>query len=348
MIIRSEQGGLAQNDFINTVDAKILKAVWDGQLTKIAYSPDKKLTNGLVAAMAVRIGYEKMKPDYRTLKKEPDFSADYARDWQLVCEECVGTDKATAEFCKKSATVEDALAIFSFYTMKQAIGSVSLSDSSYSEVSANLPPMAQVGLKFAKNCGICFYADGGIGAKDELTMRAAACILLQLDEAVGIYKSYASKRAERLLKRVSEYPANYQDYVYILDGIPAKSYETPLISAKIKPAALYEFAKDNKNMFEDFLSRLSAKLPSGVKCEWSYYPSLASESGSDLVIRAGFRITENPNGLTLNEIFVNNELAETMSGNNFLVDISVGERISDIIISTDKFKIIRAFYGLED
>ena len=344
LIIRSESGNLAKNDFINTVDPKILTKVWDAMLTGKEYNESATLTNGEIAAIAVRYGYEKRTPVYPTLTKLPDFESEYAKDMQLVAQECLGEDKATKEFCEKEATVQDMIAVFSFYAMKQSAEPLSYSpEKTYSDAKQTAT-MADMGLRFARHNGVILYADESIKAENKATMKDAACVLLQLDEILGLNKSSVTVKPLKLAKNLYGYPKNSKDYAYILDCVPGASYETALIEG-VKPVDSYDFANDFSSMFETFLRTISVNLPKSVKLEWTFIPSLVAESKDDLVIRAGLKIVENPENLTLNQIFAKNTLDKEYTGNSFYVDISVGEPISDIVISTANYKVIRAFIG---
>ena len=344
LIIRSESDSLVKNDFINTVDSKILKKMWDAMLTGKEYSETATLTNGEIAAIAVRYGYEKRTPIYPTLTKLPDFESEFAKDMQLVAQECLGEDKATKEFCEKEATVQDMISVLSFYAMKQSALSLSYSpEKTYSDVKS-AAQMADMGLRFARHNGVLLYADESIKAENKATMKETACVLLQLDEAIGLNKSSVTVKPLKIAKNLYGYPKNSSDYAYILEIVPGAIYETPLIDG-VKPVDTYDFANDFNNIFETFLRSISVSIPDGVKVEWTFIPSLVAESDDDLVIRAGLKIVSNPNNLTLNKIFEKNTLSEEISGDSFFVDISVGEPISDIVISTENYKIIRAFIG---
>lgn len=342
LIIRSESGELAQNDFKTTVDSKILEKVWNSMLTGRAYAENKGINNGLLSHIAVCLGYEKRNPLYQTLLKNPEFDERYAKDLQLVCQECLGEEYATAEFYSKAATVQDVVAVLSFYAMKQSAEPILYSaEKNYADVKA-AAPMAEMGLKFARHNGIFLYASDELKAEKPASMADIACVLLQLDEIVGLNKSSGEVKALKILKKLDEYPQNAEDYAYIISGIPKKSYETPLISG-ITAKRSYDFVNDSREMFVTFLTSISKNLPEGVTVKWTFVPSLVAESENDLVIRAGLEIASNPNGLSLNEIFTRNSLQETMSGNKFWVDISVGTNIDDIILDTSKYTVIRAF-----
>ncbi len=343
LIIRSESSDLTPNNFKDTVDSKILEKVWNAMGTGIVYDEARTVSNGEIAGIAVRIGYEKRMPDYTTLLKNPEFEGKYAREMQLVAQECLGESAASAEFHEKPATMQDMVSVLSFYTMKQVSDSVLfMGEDTYKDVSGVVMPMAEIGLKFAKSNGVFLYADNVLKATENATVKDVACVLALLDEAVGLNKSAGTVKPLKILKNVGEYPANAGDYAYILEGIPSNIYKTPLIEGT-KPVDFYVFANDFKSIFASFLNNISLEIPEGVEVEWTVIPSLIAESDSDTVIRAGLKIVSNPKGLSLNEIFAKNTLSEKVTGENFYVDISVGQLITSFVVPTDKYNVTKAF-----
>lgn len=344
LIIRSE-GELGKNNFIDTVDPIILEKMWNAMGTGKEYNESATITNGELAYMAVRLGYERRNPDYQNLIKNPEFEGEYAKALQLVAQDCLGDAAASAEYHDKAATMQDMISVLSYYAMKQSAESPSYSpEKNYSDAVSSGKMMAEMGIKFARHNGVFLYADDTIKATNHATMKEIACVLVQLDEIVGLNKSAGVVKAQRVLKTLYGYPANSADYAYILADVPGALYETELIEGE-KPADDYTFISDYRNSFVLFLDSLSANLPEGVKVEWTFMPSLACESDNDTVFRAKLKILENPNGLTLNQIFASNTLAEEMSGDSFYVDISVGAPITNVIIDTANYKVIRAFIG---
>ena len=92
-----------------------------------------------------------------------------------------------------------------------------------------------------------------------------------------------------------------------------------------------------------FLNGISGQFPKEVKAEWTFYPSLVVRGQDDMIVRAKLTIKENPNQLTLNQLFKQNTFSETYSGKQFFVDISVGTPIMDVTLDAGKYTALRAF-----
>lgn len=345
LIIRSESGEKKANNFIDTVDPKILKKVWDAFGTGIEYDENRTISNGELSIIAVRYGYERRNPIYKTLLKNPEFEAEYAKAMQLVAQECLGEDKANKEFHDADATMQDMVTVLGFYAMKPAASSISYSPAkNYLDAKEPANRFAEMGIKFARHNGVFLYAEDKIDAERTATLKDVACVLLQLDEIVGLHQSAGVEKPLKIRKSLYGYPENAADYAYIVADVPASVYAEALIDGA-KPADTYDFANDLKDNFVSFLKRFSYNIPVGVKLEWTFIPSLVAESETDLVVRAGLKILENPNGLSLNEIFAKNTLSETITGDSFYVDISVGTPFVDLTISTEKAKLTKAIIG---
>ena len=346
LIVRAERKDLPAADFNATVDPVIPERIWNSVQSDIPYAADRGITNGYLCRLALQIGYETQNPTYRTLKKQPEFSGAFAKDLQQVCEECLGEEKATEAFMKQPAKLQDAVAVLSFYAMKQAAESLRFSpDQNYPDAELEAP-MAKMGLQFARHNGLFLFADGSLHAEQSASMRDLACILLQLDDITGLTKSQGTVHATRFLKQAAPWPENAVDYAYILEEIPVSVYETPMTQAGI-PADSLEFARSFGTTLVDFLNRISQRFPQSVKAEWTFWPSQVTEGADETVLRAGLTISENPEGLTLNQLLPQNNFTETYVGKSFIVDISTGAPVMDVVVDTKDYCALRAFAGKE-
>ena len=341
LIIRSEKP-LSDVNFKNSVSEVILKQVWDNMRTGLEYKGNAGITNGYMARIALRIANGGMEPDYRGLKSEPTFTGAYARDLQLVCQECLGVEKATEEFMKAPVNNQDAMAMLTFYTMKQAFSSINYDENlNYSDATLNAT-YGKMALKVARFNEIFLYADGTLHADKVASLKDISCIILQLDEVFGLSRSYGNSHATRFLKDAYVYPSNAVDYAYILNEIPVSVYETPIIQG-VKAVDGFNMGNVFINTFTSYLTELSKLAPSDVKLSWTVYPSLVAVSEDDIVIRAKLAVILNPNGLSLNEILTSNTFDKKYVGNEFIVDISMGTNIMDVNMNPDGYKAIRAF-----
>lgn len=343
MIVRAEQELITQH-FISTVDPIILERVWMSVQKKLAYEPTATITNGYLARLALQIAYNREDPTYFGMKAQPTFEGEYAKDIQFVAEECLGVENATAEFMNKNASMEDMVAVLSYYAMKQATGSISYSpEKVYADCTVEgVPVMKAMGLRFARHNGIFFTAEDKINAAAEATIKDAACVILQLDEIIGLTKAYGMEHATRYLKTNGYWPDNADDYAFVLSEVPAWTYETPIIDGK-RPVDYYEFIRSYGSTFVGFLDKITGTFPKGVKGEWTFYPSLVADGGSESVVRAKLKITANPENLPLNQILTRNTFPEIYFGDEFMVDIATGTLVMDVILDADNYCAVRAF-----
>lgn len=343
LIVRAEDN-LSRADFKDTVDGVILEHVFNSMQTGIAYHPDATITNGELANLALCIASGNGRPMFTTLQTQPNFEGKYAKALQLVCQECWGTENATEAFMNEPATVENMVAALSLYTMKQATGNLKFSQKTAYEDANLATKQGKMALHFAQYNGISLIAENKIEADRTATLKDVACVLVQLDEIVGLNHTYGSdKGTAKLFKKLNPWPFNAEAYALILDEVPAEVYEAPLTEAG-NPVDSYEFARDFADTLESFLNQLSAGFPKSVVVEWTLYPSMVVRVDNEAIIRAKLVIVQNPDELSLNQIFAKNHFEKTYYGDSFFVDISTGKNsVGDIIIEADDYTALRAF-----
>lgn len=341
LIVRAEDE-LPYVSFKETVSPFILENVWNSFKTGISYDPDKTLTGGQLARIALKIGYERDTLSYITLRSLPSFEGEYAKDVQLVAEECLGLEKANENFMNSPVSMQDAVAMLSFYSMRQAAGALDYAPGAmYADTDLNANN-AKVALQFARHNGILLYHNDSINAKAQATIKDLACVLTQLDEEIGLTKTMGSVHNTKFLKDQYSWPNNASSYDYILKEVPTSVYEVP-ISADATAAGNAAFGRNFGSVFVSFLNGISGKFPKDVKAEWTFYPSLVTRGQDDMVIRAKLTLKENPNNLTINQLLPQNSFAETYSGKQFFVDISVGTPVMDVTLDSGKYTALRAF-----
>ena len=347
LIVRAEDH-LVRADFKDTVSGVILERVWNAMQTGITYDPNASITNGALARLALCIAYNNDQPSYINLTEQPKFSGQYAKDVQLVAQECWGLENANETFMNSEATVKNAVAALSLYTMKQATAGISLNPAAAYEDASLTVNGGRLGLSYANTNGVSLIAENKLEADRTATVKDLACILLQLDEIAGLHRSYGSSiRNSKLNKDLYQWPSNAADYAMILEEVPAKVYEAKLTN-DAKPVDGYEFARDFSSTFANFLTQISTSFPKNVKVKWTFYPSLVAKVGNEAVVRAKLEIQENPDELTLNQLFAQNSFTETYRGKSFFVDISTGKNsLGDVIIETTNYTALRAFTGKE-
>lgn len=342
LIVRAENKESKPVNFIDSIKSEaVLEYIWNATNSGIAYNADSVLTNGQVARLALTISKELDSISYFALKEQPKFPGEYAKDIKLVCEEVLGTDRASEEFMNSEANIEDTIAALSFYSMRKSTGSLKIGSENYSDASLSTP-MGKTALKFAYCNGIRLYSSGILNADKHVTMREAACILLQLDEIIGLNKSFGAVHPTPLLKEQYAYPSNASDYAYVLKEIPGSVYEMPILDGA-KPADSYGFGINFSSVLTGFLSAVSNTMPKSVEAEWTFYPSLTVKTDDEVIMRVGLKLLKNEENLSLNKILEQNTLDMEYTGNKFIVDITTGEPMLNIIVEADNYNLLRAF-----
>lgn len=337
LIVRSE-GELGTVDFKSAINPLILERFWNTLDIEIPYTTGN-LTGGQLSRIALKIQHG----TDEILYKDASFEGEYANDVQLVAEECLGTDYATADFMNRPATVQEMVAVLSYYAMRTAAGNIKFGDgSTYTDVSLS-NPKAQMGLKFAKNNGIMLYSEPKLNANDEATIQETACVLVQLDEVIGLTKAYGTKeKRATILKSAEAWPANEGDYAHILSDVPVDVYQTPIADG-YKPADFYQFGLNYGSVLANFLSQVSDSFPKGVRVEWTVWPSCVVRTDKEVIIRAGLEIKTNEERVILNKLLPNNSFTEEYLSNWYIVDISTTTPVMDVVLDGEKYHAIRAF-----
>ncbi len=342
LIVRAQQPNLSNTDFRDVVNEKILEQIWDSFNPEIPYSAKIGISNGYLARLAVTIGNGGFVPEIYPLQSEPAFEGNFARDWQLVCQECLGIERATEEQMKATATKQDVMAVLSFYTMRQSRGALSF-DGSMTYPDATLTTeFGKLGLQFARYNDVFLYADDWLQAEKLASMRDIACILLQLDEVVGYASSYGDEHSTPLSKNPYSYPSNAKEYRWILEEIPVAVYETPLVNGA-KTVESFEYASKLINTYSAFVADVMDSMPDSVEVIWAIYPSLIVRTSEESVIRVKLHIKANPENLTLNQMLPQNTFAETYTGSDFMVDISTNTPVMNAMLDAEIYKALRAF-----
>lgn len=337
LIVRSE-GELGYVSFKDAVNPLILERFWNNMNFGISYT-NGTLTGGQLARIALKIYYGTEEIPY----KEASFDGEYAKDVQLIAEECLGSEYATADFMNRPASVQEMVATLSYYAMRTSAGNIKFGDgSTYTDVNlANAK--AQMGLKFAKNNGIMLYSEPKLNATDATTVQETACVLVQLDEAIGFEKAYGKveKRAS-ILKSAEAWPYNAGDYKYVISDVPVNVLETPIADG-YKPVDFYEFGLTYGSVLANFLEQISDSFPAGVRVEWTVWPSCVVRTNKEVIIRAGLEIKTNEERYTLNKLLPNNSFTEEHLSNWYIVDISTTTPVMDVVLDGEKYHAIRAF-----
>jgi len=346
LIVRAETELTANVAFKDAIRPVILERVWNSMQTGISWNPDATITNGKLAYMALTIFSGCEYPDFTALKNEPDFEGEFARELQLVCEECWGAENATEAFMNQPATMQNVVAALSLYTMKQGNVSLNIDINAMYEDATLATGMGKLALAFAGTNGIYITAEKKLDSSRHATLKDIACVLVQLDELIGLNRTYGTKGHSKLQKNEYIWPDNATEYALITEDVPVEVYEVTM-SDQGKAVDGYQYARNFAPTMENFLQNVSATFPKSVKAEWTFYPSLMVKNGREAIIRARLRILQNPDNLPLNEILKVNTFDKTYTGSLFYVDISTGEVLGDVLLEADDYTAIRVVEGKE-
>ncbi len=346
LIVRAETELNANVGFKDTVNPVILERVWNSMQTATPWNPEGTVTNGELAYMAMVIRDGSEHPEYLDLKKLPEFEGPYAKALQQVCEECWGEENANEAFMNQPVTIQNMVAALSLYTMKQGTMGIQIDPAMLYEDASITTSQGKLALMFASTNGIYLTAEKKLDANRTASMKDIAAILIQLDDVIGLNRTYGEQGHSKLQKSAFIWPKNGSDYAMILEEVPVGVYEVPLLDTQ-KPVDSYQYARNFAPALEDFLDNLNGLLPEDVKASWTFYPSMMVKDGYVGILRVKLEIKSNPSNLTLNQILSQNTFTETYTGSQFFVDIATGEVMGDIYLSADNYTALRAFAGKE-
>lgn len=338
------------NNFVETVSPKTLEILFDSfkLFDDIVYEKDKTITYGEMARAAVRLGSEEFNPSYKTYTVDSTFDHKYAKDLHAIGNESIGKDKISLDLIDKPANVQDTLIALTYAMIRKSHNGVRYGTTGnyYKDILNVDSNIKNICLTYSYENGVQLYADGTIKPEKTITLKELTSILLQLDYLIGAYSEtttdYVNKSQvinnSKIRKTINSYPTNYNDYQFILEQLPNVVYETPFadnINNNI-PITSYNFARDFGFIFTNMLGEMKkfCENATDVKIRFTYYPSLVCENGNGATLRVKCEIMDNPNNLTLNEIFNSkievSELIDASKGTIFYVDIVTGQPLTDI------------------
>ncbi len=278
-----------QYHFKDVVGDKILTQIYNatGIFEGAPYEAEKAVTNAELARCAMVLGaggknviYESSSIDTLDL-----FEHTYTKDLHILANKLWGTEYYTPEMADASANVQDAVSAMIYGLVRRSGRTVNLKDMNkfYPDcVGADTTSMENLCLSYAAVNGLKLYAGENLGAQQTATMKDIAVILLQLDDIVGLELCYDSgnlKYNMEMNKDMASYPANYEDYRAIVDGVPMQAYN--LKAETTKPSAYYETAIECSYVFADYLKGVENVVRSkqNTQVQFTFYPALTYQEG---------------------------------------------------------------------
>lgn len=290
LIVRSREIIAANKtyNFTDTVGEDILKVTYESlNLLGDSYNADKKLTYGEVARMAIVFAADDAPINFlgNDLLNEKGKVADffehkYSNEMFVLSKSVWGYDYYTKSKIDKNATVQDTIsAILYGFVRKGTIPTdFGKKDNYYPDCTdVNSTSFENMYLTFANLRGIKLNTNGKIGAKDEITVKQYASLMVQLNESIGLGIGYINGKKSniKINTYVSSNPANYKDFKYTVKGAPNALYilKKDGVSAK----KYYNEINQCAFVYTAYLNEIKSliKTSTGCSIDATFYPSLS-------------------------------------------------------------------------
>ena len=348
-------------NFRDKVSGGILETVFNSsKLFNDKYSPEKTLTNGQLAKAGIRFITNEPDPSYSAFILAPGFEDEYARDTYVMAHYVLGDEYSTKEFCNAEATVEDAAAFLAYCAVLKSTVPLGYGakDNYYPEISGEeMTETKNQALTLAYNLGITFDADGKIGAKNKLTHKDAALLLLQLDSVAGIYNyRYISADAKTTAKThinidTVSYPKNKDSYQAILADMPSYVYEAPFVNGTARPITKADYTMNYSGIFADFVRNVCTAARVRTKTEAIVYfsPTMIYKTKDGYALRVKIAVTKAASGAKLSDFVplgANAQDIEIKNGDIIYCDLNTGCEITDINVPATRAYISQIIKGV--
>lgn len=251
------------------------------------------------------------------------FDSEYNANDPVTAEEIINAAKKLGNFKKLSfeintVTVEDAATLLLY-------GGLTRTRESYAVISTDgvtdkYGTVAQIYAAYAYENGFMLPNSKNTPA----TKRDVALILLQINDLVGLDDV-------KINTNMATYPANYKDYAFIQDGIPAAAYSVSYDNGA-KPVDYFKFVSGYTYIFENFVNEMETKYAKGA-VDFELIPSMVSQN---MKTEAILRVRCTVKGTTAYALF---GAGYENAGEVFYMDIHTGEPVLNIYIPTDIAKI---------
>lgn len=251
------------------------------------------------------------------------FDSEYVADETITADELQVATKKLGKFktfstTVDSVTVDDVATLLLYGAITRA--NISVSVVSVDGITEKYGTVAKIYAAYGFENGVVLPADASAIA----TKRDIALLLMQIDDLVG-------KDGAKINKNVAAYPANYKDYPYLDESIPAAVYAVPFDNGA-KPVDFYHFTSIYTFIFENFVNDMESNYGKD-KVDFTLIPSLISQNDkTEAILRVKCTLT----GATAYELF---GAGYENAGDVFYMDIHTGEPVLNIYIPTEIAKI---------
>ena len=349
-----------QLNFVDTIHPELLEKIFNSikLFDNITYEPDKTITNGELAKAAMRLGAEEYNLTYRYVKALEPFKHPFAKDLYVVGNDIIGQNNINETFIDQKATMQNALAAFTYYNISKAHKVPSFGDVNdyYKDVKNVTNDIMNVCLTFAYKNGIQLYAEGKVNPEAPVTLKEVAGILLQLDNLIGTQSASVIEinntvvlKDVRLENDLGKYPYDFSSFQCIIKDMPDQVYLTSFAGHEGKVAKEskfdYDFAREYSSIFVNMLKSYnnSIKQKHNVKATITYHPALVCNNGNGYTFRVKVEILDAPSELRIKDAFNGGSKVDDSQtirkGMVFYGDIITGQPVSDLNLSADKAEL---------
>ncbi len=352
LIIRSREmvAANAANSFIDVVDGELLKKTYNAlNLLDESYDPDKVLTYGEIARMAIVFGADGAGIKFSANDRIDEngkvgefFEHKYSNEMFILSTKVWGKENYTSAKIDAPATVQDAVSsiMYAFTRRGTTPSDLGKQNDYYSDCKdANSTTFENLYLTYANTHGVRYYANGKLGAQEPVTVKKYVALMLQFNEIIGLGIGYTNgtKSAVKMNTYLSSYPANNADFYRLISGVPVGVYnlKNSGVSAKSSYNALNKTAFVYTACLEEIVNY--AKKNTGCTMNVTFYPSVSYKVNSKVVFTAKFSIiNNNVADISIDKLFgdmIKTPTGKTVkAGEDFYVVFETYEPLMDIYL----------------
>jgi len=357
LILRSRKVDTSSQKLLaDNVDESLLENIFNTtMLFDVPYNENATVTVGELSRASLRLAYGTQQILYNKdmYIETPDYQDEYAKDVALLCKQVFGEKNNNLQFAQSKANQQQAIAALMYGYMYKAYESpvIGRTNDYYkdAEISEQDNIMLNMLLTYTNRRGVFASGDGLLHNEKAVTHKEIASLLLQLDDLTGSQVSYANgeMQDEKLSTDAYLYEKANEDFGILIEGLPYVVYTTPIEGSA---AEFTEFSRDFFEIFTvlaDDLQR-NAKSKHGADITITIYPTLISNAGNEIVLRAKVFVASNPNEKTLGEIFnkcdLNNDVKASENA-TYILDIATNEPLSQMYINPQSISFRRLLSG---
>ena len=351
----------SKKEFASTINADIVKNIYEGVGYLGEYDPDKTYTNGELANHAMQLLYGTSLPMFDGVAVEAPFNRSYVLAFSAACNHVWGKERMTEEFYDAKATNLDAVALFTFVMHNNSYKTLidGSMDDFYADVKTVDNSTMNVCVSGAHKNGIRLDNTDNIYPNQVLTGKNLALILTQLDmlggcnSAIVVNLDISAEIDTPIKTEILNYPNNSKKFNMILKDVPNEVYQSDFIDVDGSVVTsstkdTFEFARDHSNLFTFFIESLQYNmLEAGIYATITFYPSLVCETKNGYVMKVRVSPMAYDDTKTFDEIFpdvVKGTRPNLEDLKPFFVTIATGAKFNGTSIPANNAKITTIDY----